>query len=63
LGVTKIVAVVVPNAQWSEPKAWEHFAQNLPRTFWPLKFVVTQQLPRGGSGKVDRAMLEALVSG
>ncbi len=26
LGVTKIVAVVVPNAQWSEPKVWEHFA-------------------------------------
>ena len=63
LGVTKIVAVVVPNAQWSEPKVWEHVKQNLPRTFWPLKFVVTQQLPRGGNGKVDRARLETLVSG
>lgn len=63
LGVTKIVAVVVPNAEWSESKAWDHFKKTLPQTFWPVKFVVTQQLPRGGNGKVDRAMLETLVSG
>jgi acyl-coenzyme A synthetase/AMP-(fatty) acid ligase len=63
LGVTKIVAVVVPNDQWSEAKAWDHFRGNLPRTYWPLKLVVAQQLPRGGNGKVDRAKLETLVSG
>ena len=63
LGVTKIVAVVVPNDQWSEPKLWEHFKRNLPPTFWPLKIIVAQQLPRGSNGKVDRAKLEALVSG
>jgi acyl-coenzyme A synthetase/AMP-(fatty) acid ligase len=63
LGVTKIVAVVVPNDHWSEPKMWEHFRSNLPRIYWPLKLVVARQLPRGGNGKVDRAKLEALVSG
>jgi acyl-coenzyme A synthetase/AMP-(fatty) acid ligase len=62
LGVTKIVAVIVPNDQWSEPKMWEHFRSTLPRIYWPLKLVVARELPRGGNGKVDRAKLEALVS-
>lgn len=63
LGVTKLVAIVVPNDQWSEQKAWEHFRANLPRNFWPIKLVVVDDLPRGGNGKVDRARLETLIAG
>jgi acyl-coenzyme A synthetase/AMP-(fatty) acid ligase len=63
LGITKLVAIVVPNDQWSEHKAWEHVRANLPRNFWPVKFVVVGDLPRGGNGKVDRARLETLIAG
>ena len=63
LGITKLVAVIVPNDQWSEQKAWEHFRATLPRNFWPVRFVVVDDLPRGGNGKVDRARLEPLITG
>jgi long-chain acyl-CoA synthetase len=63
LGITKLVALVVPNDQWSEQKAWEHVRANLPRNFWPVKFVVVVDLPRGSNGKVDRARLETLIAG
>ena len=63
LGVTKLVAIVVPNDQWSEQKAWEHYRANLPRNFWPVWIVVVDDLPRGSNGKVDRSRLEALIAG
>jgi acyl-coenzyme A synthetase/AMP-(fatty) acid ligase len=63
LDMTKIVAVIAPNDQWSEQKAWEHFRSNLPKSFWPVKLVVVENLPRGANGKVDRAGLEAAISG
>lgn len=63
LGITKLVAVIVPNDQWSEQKAREHFRAALPRNFWPVRFVVVDDLPRGGNGKVDRAKLEPLITG
>ena len=63
LGVTKLVAIVVPNDQWSEHKAWEHYRSNLPRNFWPVRIVVVDDLPRGSNGKVDRSRLEALIAG
>ena len=62
-GITRLVAIVVPNDQWSEQKAWEHFRANLPRNFWPTKLIVVLGLPRGGNGKVDRARLEPLIAG
>lgn len=63
VGLTKLVAVIVPNDQWSEQKAWEHFRLSLPRNFWPVKLVVLDDLPRDSNGKVDRAKLEALIAG
>ena len=63
LGITKLVAIVVPSDQWSEQKAWEHFRANLPRNFWPVRVVVVDDLPRGGNGKVDRSRLETLIAG
>jgi acyl-coenzyme A synthetase/AMP-(fatty) acid ligase len=63
LDVTKIVAVIAPNDQWSEQKAWEHFRRNLPRNYWPVKLVVVENLPRGANGKVDRARLETVIAG
>jgi len=58
-----MVVVIAPNDQWSEQKAWEHFRQNLPKTFWPVKLVMVEDLPRGANGKVDRARLEAVIAG
>jgi long-chain acyl-CoA synthetase len=63
LGVAKVVAVIVPNDEWSEQKFWEHCLGNLPRTFWPSKLMVTEDLPRGNAGKIDRAKLGLLISG
>jgi acyl-coenzyme A synthetase/AMP-(fatty) acid ligase len=62
LDITKIVAVIAPNDQWSEQKAWEHFRRTLPRNFWPVKLVVVEDLPRGANGKVDRARLETVIT-
>jgi acyl-coenzyme A synthetase/AMP-(fatty) acid ligase len=61
LDVTKLVAVIAPNDQWSEQKAWEHFRKNLPKNFWPVRLVVVEDLPRGANGKIDRARLEAVI--
>jgi acyl-coenzyme A synthetase/AMP-(fatty) acid ligase len=63
LDITKMVAVIAPNDQWSEQKAWEHFRRNLPKNFWPVKLVVVEDLPRGTNGKVDRAGLQAVIAG
>jgi acyl-coenzyme A synthetase/AMP-(fatty) acid ligase len=63
LGLTKLVAVIVPNDQWSEQKAWDHLRATLPPNFWPVKLVVVDDLPRGSNGKVDRAKLEPLIAG
>ena len=63
LGIAKVVAVIVPNAQWSEQKFWDHCRGNLPRTFWPAKLMVTEDLPRGIAGKLDRVKLGSLISG
>ena len=62
LGITKIVAVIVPNDQWSEPVFWTHLRGSIPRIFWPAKLVIVPNLPRGTNGKVDRSKLESLVS-
>jgi acyl-coenzyme A synthetase/AMP-(fatty) acid ligase len=61
LHITKMVAVIAPNDQWSEQKAWEHFRSNLPKSFWPVKLVVVEDLPRVANGKVDRTRLEAMI--
>ena len=61
--LTKMVAVIAPNDQWSEQKAWEHFRMNLPKNFWPVKLVVVEDLPRGANGKIDRAKLESVIGG
>jgi acyl-coenzyme A synthetase/AMP-(fatty) acid ligase len=61
VGLTKLVALVVPNDQWSEQQAWDHFRRSLPRNFWPVKLVLVGDLPRGGNGKIDRAKLDHLI--
>jgi len=63
LGLAKVIAVIVPNDEWSEQKFWEHCRGNLPRTFWPSRLMVTADLPRGLAGKIDRAKLGSLISG
>jgi acyl-coenzyme A synthetase/AMP-(fatty) acid ligase len=63
LHITKIVAVVAPNDQWSEQRAWEHFRSHLPKNFWPVKLVVVEDLPRVANGKVDRTRLKAMIAG
>jgi acyl-coenzyme A synthetase/AMP-(fatty) acid ligase len=62
LGLTKLVAVVVPNEQWSEAEFWTFLRGSIPRTFWPVKLAVIPDLPRGSNGKIDRAKLKSLVS-
>jgi acyl-coenzyme A synthetase/AMP-(fatty) acid ligase len=62
LGLAKVVAIIVPNEEWSEQKFWEHCRGNLPRTFWPSKLMVAEDLPRGNAGKIDRAKLGSLIS-
>ena len=62
LGVTKLVAVIVPNEEWSEPMFWTHLRKNIPRTFLPVKLVMVDDLPKGTNGKVDRAKLGSLVA-
>ena len=61
-GITKMVAIIVPNDQWSETVFWNHLRASIPRTFWPVQLVMVQDLPKGGNGKVDRAKLGALIN-
>ncbi len=63
LDITRMVAVIAPDDQWSEQRAWEHFRSNLPKNFWPVKLVVVENLPRVASGKIDRTRLEAMIAG
>jgi acyl-coenzyme A synthetase/AMP-(fatty) acid ligase len=63
LGLTKLVAVIVPDEQWSEQMFWTHLRNSIPRTFLPVKLVVVDDLPRGANGKVDRAKLEGVIAG
>jgi acyl-coenzyme A synthetase/AMP-(fatty) acid ligase len=62
LGLTKLVAVIVPNEQWSEQMFWTHLRSSIPRTFLPVKLVMVEDLPKGTNGKVDRAKLGSLVT-
>jgi acyl-coenzyme A synthetase/AMP-(fatty) acid ligase len=62
LGITKLVAVIVPNEQWSEQMFWTHLRNSIPRTFLPVKVMVVDDLPKGSNGKVDRAKLGSLVA-
>ena len=62
LGLAKVIAVIVPNDEWSEQKFWEHCRGNLPRTFWPSRLMVAEDLPRGTAGKLDRAKLGSQIA-
>ncbi len=62
LGITKLVAVIVPNEQWSEQVFWTHLRNSIPRTFLPVKLVMVEDLPKGTNGKVDRTKLGSLVA-
>ena len=62
LGITKLVAIIVPNDQWSEQVFWNHLRSSIPRTFLPVKLVMVEDLPKGSNGKVDRAKLGSLVT-
>ena len=62
LGLTKLVAIIVPNDQWSEQVFWSHLRNTIPRTFLPVKLVMVEDLPKGTNGKVDRAKLGSLVT-
>ena len=62
LGITKLVAIIVPNEQWSEQMFWTHLRNSIPRTFLPVKLVMVEDLPKGSNGKVDRTKLGSLVA-
>jgi acyl-coenzyme A synthetase/AMP-(fatty) acid ligase len=62
LGITKLVAIIVPNDQWSEAVFWNHLRNTIPRTFLPVRLVMVDNLPKGSNGKVDRAKLGSLVT-
>jgi acyl-coenzyme A synthetase/AMP-(fatty) acid ligase len=62
LGITKLVAVIVPDDQWSEQMFWTHLRNSIPRTFMPVKLVMVDDLPKGSNGKVDRAKLGSLIA-
>ena len=61
LGVSRLIAFVVPRNDWSESKFWDYvqaMAAGAPR---PSKVVLLNALPRGPSGKIDRQRLLTLV--
>jgi acyl-coenzyme A synthetase/AMP-(fatty) acid ligase len=62
LGITKLVAIIVPNEQWSEQMFWTHLRNSIPRTFLPVRLVMVENLPKGSNGKVDRTKLGSLVT-
>lgn len=62
MGVMRLVAVVVPDTGWSEQLFLNHCRNTIERPFWPSRIVMAEHLPRAASGKIDRRMLEVLVS-
>jgi acyl-CoA synthetase (AMP-forming)/AMP-acid ligase II len=57
----RVVAFVVPRRgrEFDEPTAREHLAERVADYAIPERFVVVDELPRSGAGKVDRVRLRA----
>ncbi len=61
LGINRIIAVIVPSAEWSEQAFRDHCERHIQRAFWPTKLVTVEALPRSANGKLDRRKVDALV--
>jgi acyl-coenzyme A synthetase/AMP-(fatty) acid ligase len=59
-GIKRPVAIIVPDAQWSEQQFWQHCRREVLREYWPSKLIMAQRIPRGAGGKIDRQALSSL---
>jgi acyl-coenzyme A synthetase/AMP-(fatty) acid ligase len=65
LGVEELWALIVPNSPLNEKALRAHCEQRLPPSFWPVRFVTVDRLPRNENGKIERHRLRdfAMTSG
>jgi acyl-coenzyme A synthetase/AMP-(fatty) acid ligase len=65
LGVDELWALIVPNSPLNEKALRTHCEQGLPPSFWPVRFVTVDRLPRNENGKIERHRLRdcAMTSG
>jgi enterobactin synthetase component F len=61
MGVSRLVAFVVPSEGWSEPEFWQYCRMKVAPEFCPKRLVVVPSLPRVATGKVDRQKLPTLL--
>jgi acyl-CoA synthetase (AMP-forming)/AMP-acid ligase II len=57
LGIAELFALIVPTGPFDEGALRRHCAERLPPYGVPLRFIVTDALPRGGQGKLERHRL------
>jgi acyl-coenzyme A synthetase/AMP-(fatty) acid ligase len=62
LGIAELAAVIVATAPLDQAKLRQYCAGNLPPSCSPVRIVLTDALPRGGQGKLDRRRLPEIAA-
>jgi acyl-coenzyme A synthetase/AMP-(fatty) acid ligase len=57
LGIGELIALIVTRSPLDESSLREHCARRLPPSCTPVRFIVVDELPRGGQGKIERHRL------